>query len=126
MVAAAGDESGIYQLHLHLPKPVRLTIGRLGRFRFPAGRYVYTGSALSGLERRIARHRRKEKRLHWHIDYLLRHASIEDVIVIPTRDRLECETNLKLLRQEGARIVAPRFGSSGCRCPAHLIHLGCC
>ena len=79
---------------------------------------------MSGLERRLARHRRKEKLLHWHIDYLLLHASIEDVIVIPTGKRLECGWNLDLLQQAAARIVAPRFGSSDCRCPTHLIYVG--
>ncbi len=70
------DERGVCQLHLLIAKPARLKIGRLGVFLFPAGRYVYTGSALSGLNRRLARHQRQEKRLHWHIDYLLRHARI--------------------------------------------------
>ncbi|HQR50429.1 MAG TPA: hypothetical protein PKW44_02185 [Methylophilaceae bacterium] len=45
-----------YQLAIMLDQPARLTVGRLGVFDFPAGRYVYTGSARRSLEARIARH----------------------------------------------------------------------
>jgi sugar fermentation stimulation protein A len=124
MAATASCRPGVYQLHLRLARPVRVKVGRLGGFWFPAGRYVYTGSALNGLEHRIARHRRKVKRLHWHIDYLLRHARIEHVTIFPTRKRIECDMNRALLSREGVRIIAPRFGASDCRCPAHLVYLG--
>lgn len=118
------DERGVCQLHLLIAKPARLKIGRLGVFLFPAGRYVYTGSALSGLNRRLARHQRQEKRLHWHIDYLLRHARIERIVALPTQERRECALNRELLAQPGARVIAGGFGSSDCRCPAHLVYLG--
>ena len=71
------DDPGGYQLHLHLPKTARLKVGKLGVFLFPAGQYIYTGSALNGLGRRLARHKRRHKTLHWHIDYFLRYAAIE-------------------------------------------------
>ncbi|HIE52247.1 MAG TPA: GIY-YIG nuclease family protein [Armatimonadetes bacterium] len=116
--------SGVYQLLLRLPRPRTMQIGRLGRFTFPAGWYVYTGSALNGLEARIARHLRRKKRLHWHIDYLLQQAEIEAVFIYPTQEREECARNAEVLAQPGARIIAPRFGASDCRCPAHLVYLG--
>jgi Uri superfamily endonuclease len=119
-----GDEPGVYQLHLYLAGATRVEVGKLGDFLFPAGRYVYTGSALSGLARRIGRHRRPCKRLHWHIDYLLCHARIEGVTVMPTRARLECVLNRTILERPGARVIAAGFGSSDCRCPAHLVYLG--
>src|SRR5437870_5159892 len=103
---------GVYQLHLNLPKHARVKVGRLGIFLFPAGRYVYTGSALGGLARRLARHQRREKRLHWHIDYLLRHARIERIESLPTTERLECTLNCKTLEEPGARVVVKGFGSS--------------
>ena len=49
--------------------------------------YVYTGSARGGLEARIARRRRREKRMRWHIDYLLREARIIEVAAIPAPRR---------------------------------------
>ncbi|MGE5336851.1 MAG: DUF123 domain-containing protein, partial [Gemmatimonadota bacterium] len=60
-----------YQLLIEIARPLRCAIGRLGVFDFPAGRYLYTGSARRNLDARIARHLRGIKRLHWHIDYLL-------------------------------------------------------
>ncbi|MDZ4211617.1 MAG: hypothetical protein U1C59_07880 [Methylotenera sp.] len=50
-----------YQLDILLAEPARLSIGKLGVFDFPAGRYVYTGSARCNIEARIARHLRHEK-----------------------------------------------------------------
>ena len=114
----------MYHLMLLVRRATSLQIGRLGRFSFPHGCYVYTGSAMNGLERRIARHSRKRKTLHWHVDYLLRRAELIEALLIPTRRRIECERNLRVLALPGARIVAPGFGSGGCRCPSHLAYLG--
>lgn len=115
---------GSYQLFLHLQKATVLQVGRLGTFLFPKGRYVYSGSALNGLEARLARHRRQHKTLHWHIDYLLRHARITEITVYPSSRRVECVLNRHMLKRPGAEIIARGFGSSDCRCVSHLIFLG--
>lgn len=115
---------GAYQLLLRLDKNVRVKVGKLGTFLFPAGRYVYTGSALNGLENRLARHFRKRKKLRWHIDYLLQHAQIEGVTVVETEERVECELNRQVLNCSNARVIVKGFGSSDCRCPTHLVYLG--
>ncbi len=115
---------GAYQLHLRLDKNTRIKIGKLGTFLFPAGRYIYTGSALNGLENRLRRHFRKRKKLRWHIDYLLRHARIESVSVVVANKRIECELNRKVLNLPSARVIVKGFGASDCRCPAHLVYLG--
>jgi Uri superfamily endonuclease len=110
-----------YQLLISLAQPVRCAIGRLGTFEFPAGRYVYTGSAKRGLEARIARHRRSEKALRWHIDYLLAAPGVTVTQVVRSR-RSECRLN-----QTGpGRVVVPGFGASDCTagCGAHLKYLG--
>lgn len=114
--------SGIYHLLIQLLQPRDIIIGKLGLFRFPAGYYVYTGSALNGLEARVARHRRKEKRLHWHIDYLLQHAKIIDVVFYITTERLECECNRQIMNLPDAQIIVPKFGASDCKCDAHLVY----
>jgi Uri superfamily endonuclease len=110
-----------YQLIIELRRPVTVAIGRLGRFHFPRGRYVYTGSAKRNLEARIARHLSQHKRLHWHIDYLLH---VEGVRVIKVRcfARAECNVNAAT---RGA-IIASGFGASDCRagCGSHLKYLG--
>ncbi|MBI5817533.1 MAG: GIY-YIG nuclease family protein [Verrucomicrobia bacterium] len=120
----AARTPGVYLLWLELPRQSRLTVGTLGTFDFPPGVYVYTGSALGGLEQRLARHRRRRKKMHWHIDYLLRHAHIVRITAQATRRRLECSWNARTMRLAGARVVAPRFGSSDCDCPTHLVYLG--
>jgi Uri superfamily endonuclease len=113
---------GIYHLLIHLPQDTTIRVGKLGSFRFPAGYYVYTGSALNGLESRIARHLRREKRLHWHIDYLLQHGRVVDVITYQTTQRLECQFNQKILSLPDCKIPVKSFGSSDCSCPSHLAY----
>lgn len=112
---------GIYQLLIHLPESAWVVVGKKGTFRFPKGFYVYTGSSRNGLERRVERHLRKDKRHFWHIDYLLDFASIKKVSVFTNNKVGECALNLKTLRKSGAKIVVPKFGSSDCGCAAHLI-----
>lgn len=110
-----------YQLVIELAAPQRIRIGKLGEFDFPAGRYVYTGSAKRGLETRIARHLSASKRLHWHIDFLLATATAQPVAVLKFEES-ECEVN----QRTGGRILIPGFGASDCRagCISHLKYLG--
>jgi len=114
-------DSGLYQLVIRLREDRTIRVGRLGRFRFPAGTYVYTGSAKAGLEARISRHRRRGKKLKWHVDYLLKHAGILDVKRYPG-DKSECELNGKVERLPGSKPIVSGFGSSDCSCIAHLFH----
>jgi len=113
---------GIYHLLIHLPQNTKISVGKLGCSHFPAGYYVYTGSALGGLGSRIARHRRREKRLHWHIDYLLQHGNIIDAITHGTKKRLECRFNRHILSLPDSRILVKGFGSSDCKCKSHLVY----
>lgn len=139
---------GTYALLLQLEEPREITVGRLGRFVFPAGYYLYVGSALGpgGLEARLARHLarshtsriplqlerrdrgvrpgdlRGKKRLRWHIDYLLECARLIEVWSVPSGERLECLWARAARELPGAQIPVPGFGASDCRCPAHLVH----
>lgn len=110
-----------YQLLIELVAPARIAVGRLGTFDFPAGCYVYTGSAKRHPEARLARHRSPHKRLHWHIDYLL---AVPQARLTGTRrfHEAECEVN----GRGAGRILVPRFGASDCRagCGSHLKFLG--
>ena len=114
---------GGYALLLSLPASSRLVIGRLGTYRVPAGYYLYLGSALGpgGLRSRLARHLRPDKRLHWHIDYLLRIARIQSIWLLETGDRLECKWAGIAANLPGAALPVPGFGASDCACPAHLV-----
>jgi Uri superfamily endonuclease len=115
---------GVYTLLLSLPAPQTLPIGRLGAFRFPAGYYLYVGSALGpgGLSARLARHCRAEKKRHWHIDHLRAAARLEGAWALTTDRRAECRWAAAAQVLPGANLPAPRFGASDCRCPAHLFH----
>jgi len=52
------SEKGTYAIYIHLPRSKTITIGKLGRFNFPIGAYVYIGSAFGsgGLRSRLKRH----------------------------------------------------------------------
>jgi Uri superfamily endonuclease len=116
---------GTYALVLHLEDREEITVGRLGTFAFPAGYYLYVGSALGpgGLEARLARHRRLDKKLHWHIDYLLEHAQLVEVWSAASTDKLECLWAQAARQLSGSETPVPGFGSSDCHCPSHLIYL---
>lgn len=106
-----------YQLAIRIARTIRIQVGRLGQFTFPAGRYVYTGSARRGLDARIRRHLSRAKRLHWHIDYLLAAPGAKITRVV-LADNPECALN----RSTRGVIVVPGFGSSDCGsgCGSHL------
>ena len=110
---------GGYILLLELNESQRILVGRLGILLFLKGFYAYVGSALNGLESRVARHLRQSRKRHWHIDYLLNRAIIYEVVLVPVERRLEC-TLARALKEELTCI--PRFGSSDCRCLGHLFY----
>ncbi len=93
---------------------------------FPKGFYIYTGSALNGLKARISRHRRKQKKKFWHIDYLLasKNAKILEVIAIETDKRLECRLNGIISSLPNPQFFAKGFGCSDCKCKSHLVYFG--
>lgn len=97
-----------------------LRVGRRGVFFFPAGYYLYVGSARGGLRQRIERHLREEKKLRWHIDYLLPHAQLREVWWTTQEERLECLWSSLLSRLPETHCPVPGFGSSDCRCFSHL------
>ena len=116
--------SGVYVLWLHLPQPMSISIGKLGTFSFESGLYAYTGSAQRNLAQRVARHRRLEKKLHWHIDYLRAKAHFQGAAVFFDHGKAsECWFAKQLLHLPGASCPVPGFGSSDCRCEAHLVEI---
>ena len=108
---------GSYVLVLELESDREIAVGKLGTLPFKKGYYVYVGSALNGLEHRLQRHLRDEKRFHWHIDYLLARASITDIFFREGETREECA-----IAQYFAIFFSsiPRFGCSDCSCKSHL------
>jgi sugar fermentation stimulation protein A len=113
---------GTYLLLICLDAAVRLDVGRLGSIAFPAGWYVYVGSALGGLGARLRRHVRRAKRHHWHVDAVRAAGTLTAIAIRPGRDRLECTTAATIAALPGGTRPVPRFGSSDCRCRSHLVH----
>jgi Uri superfamily endonuclease len=110
-----------YQLLIEVATPVRVCVGRLGTFDFPAGLYSYTGSALRNFEARVERHRSASKKMHWHIDYLLAAPGVK-VREVRRHGDAECVVNQRIFGE----IPVRGFGASDCRagCCSHLKRLG--
>ena len=109
-----------YQLHIHLCRSVSIQVGALGRYRFPAGDYIYTGSAKRNISARVRRHCSDSKKLRWHIDYLL-HNPAASIIKVELSAEPECRLN----QSTCGDIPVPGFGASDCRsgCGSHLKYI---
>jgi Uri superfamily endonuclease len=116
---------GSYCIVFDLQNDTKVRVGARGVHEFPSGIYAYVGSALSGLEKRVARHLRPEKKKRWHIDYLIQKGEVMSTIAVPSDSKqTECAITSALLKSSGARIVMQGFGSSDCACPTHLVYFG--
>ena len=108
---------GTYVLLIENDRVRNINIGRLGKLAFIPGYYIYVGSALNNLEKRIQRHCSSNKKIFWHIDYLLEEMEICEVFRIESNHRLEC-----MVAQKFAECFFPvsGFGCSDCKCKSHL------
>ena len=114
---------GTYVLIVRVDHPLMLAIGRLGTFTFSPGYYAYVGSAHGpgGLRARLRRHVHADKPLHWHIDYLTAETPVTTIWLRESPQRLECVWAREIIAR--GTVPVPRFGSSDCSCPAHLVAL---
>jgi len=108
---------GTYILIMTLPKNTSIIVGKHRILHFKKGCYAYVGSALNGLEQRIQRHLRTDKKTHWHIDYLLAFTEIVEILYKENNRREECRI-AQFLERNFAGI--PGFGCSDCSCTSHL------
>lgn len=118
---------GTYALIL-LSTTVRcLSVGRLGRLALWPGWYVYVGSAFGpgGVRARLAHHRKRAARPHWHIDHLRLHAQLERVWYTYDPARREHQWAQVMQRLPGAELPLHGFGASDCACASHLVHFAC-
>lgn len=113
---------GTYCLIINLKKNENIKIGKLYKhLEFKKGYYVYIGSAMNSLIKRIERHFSHDKKMHWHIDYLLnnKNSTIEEVLFNISNKKVECDL-AKIISKKGYEIS--KFGSSDCNCNSHLIY----
>lgn len=115
---------GTYVLILRLGEAQWVQVGRLGEFHIPPGWLAYVGSARGpgGLLARLARHLHHPKPQRWHIDFLRPFVQPDAVWWATGTEQRECLWAAALARMPGASCPVPGFGSSDCRCPAHLFH----
>ena len=109
-----------YVLVIEVKKKINIQIGKLGKFKLPGGWYLYIGSGENSLEKRIKRHLKKEKKLFWHIDYLLNNPQARVKKVWAKEGGWECSLAGKMASDKIFRTPVPKFGSSDCRCKTHL------
>jgi Uri superfamily endonuclease len=116
-------EAGTYALFLDCPETREVEVGRLGRIIFEAGTYIYVGSAFGpgGVEARVGRHLRQQKRSHWHIDYVKHLMHAHRAVITHDAQHWEHVWAGLVSQQEGAWTVEG-FGCSDCRCPSHLYY----
>lgn len=106
-------------LIINLATSSKIKIGKLGQIEFTEGYYVYVGSAMNSLESRVKRHLSDEKKLHWHIDYLLKKSEINEVIYNESSKKIECELSQYISSKTNG---IEGFGCSDCDCESHLYY----
>jgi Uri superfamily endonuclease len=113
---------GTYLLLLKIKKPVKIKTGGLGFLNFEKSSYAYIGSALNNLEKRIKRHLLKNKKKHWHIDFLTTNKNIKitSVFYKKSNKKQECIFANKLSK---FGLPINNFGSSDCKCNSHFFKI---
>ncbi len=146
---------GTYILRIAIKDAAHLALGQFrgGRvFDFPAGVYLYVGSALgrkgsATLGRRLLRHASRcagqphsllpdleaffalspptRKRLHWHVDYLLEHplADLQAVYLFADALPLEARLSRFLLQHPEVSPHPPRAGAGDDPGGSHLLRV---
>lgn len=114
--------NAIYVLIINVERACKVKVGALGDIIFDEGLYAYVGSAQSNFHQRINRHLSKEKKLFWHIDYLLnsKYTKIKKILFKQGKKIEECNV-AKLISEFGKKIS--KFGSSDCDCNTHLFKI---
>lgn len=115
-------DSGVYVLKIFLSEKQKIKIGAKGVFDFPAGYYYYCGTAQRNLQARLKRHGRQEKKFHWHIDYLLAEAKLQEFYTWPVSREGECRLARYFIDELEGEVIVPGFGASDCDCKSHLIY----
>jgi Uri superfamily endonuclease len=143
---APPDLNSLYVVAAWVPRRETIVVGALGPVTFARGWHAYVGSARRGRDARVARHRRADKPLRWHADYLFaRHPATRAWLLDTPLSECELAARLRAAGAPGRNAAAvapgrggapggpaatgnapvaaaPRFGASDCDCPGHLLH----
>lgn len=113
---------GTYCLIIEIKEKSTIKVGALGIIKFEKGYYIYVGSAMNSLVSRIKRHMKDDKKLHWHIDYLLKNKNsrIDDIIFAISSKNIECKLSQYIKNLADNQV--DNFGCSDCKCISHLYY----
>ncbi len=122
------SNSGIYILELYCKERTQITHKKFGAMNFAKGYYYYVGSAQKNLYQRIERHKRKEKNLHWHIDYLTtnNNFNLKRIFTFKSKQKkFECILVSEVETIFNLTYPIKHFGNSDCNsCVSHLLFSG--
>ena len=109
-----------YILFIKINKDLKIKVGSLGILKFRKGIYAYVGSAKKNWKSRIKRHFSKNKKIHWHIDYLTSNKFVNPYAVYIIEKNEESKI-ASLMLKYGEPIID--FGSSDTKDISHLFKL---
>lgn len=112
---------GAYLLLVRMHKVMRIELARAPHL-LPPRWYIYAGSANGpgGMAARVARHMRREKKPHWHIDRITCQIPPETAFCFPGHS--ECGLVESLVASNLFEFPLQGFGSSDCKvCESHLL-----
>lgn len=119
-------EQGVYCLVIKGSSKTLISNKKFCGIIFPVGYYYYVGSAQKNLTKRIERHFRKVKKIHWHIDYLTTSPlfnCIEAYIFKNETKSHECKLSQDFADFFKLKEAALNFGNSDCnKCNTHLYY----
>jgi len=114
-------DKGSYLLVLCNERDQKIQIGALGERSFKKGYYVYVGSAMQGLSKRIKRHLSNQKITRWHLDYICpAKLKVDKVFPVNRIDRLEEKLAQRMMQISSSSV--PGFGSSDSTLDSHLFY----
>ncbi|MGQ4832849.1 MAG: GIY-YIG nuclease family protein [Candidatus Asgardarchaeia archaeon] len=119
---------GAYVLLIKLSEKISLNY-KGSEYELRDGLYIYVGSAIgykNAIEKRVARHIRKDKKVFWHVDRItsIPQSEVLGFFVIMSHDKIECDVSQRLFKSGNLSVPLPRFGASDCKlgCPAHFYY----
>ena len=108
---------------IKISEDLKIRVGRLGEVSFKEGDYIYIGSAKGCLEARLRRHLKKDKKIYWHIDYLLKSKKTKILQIWIIDKKMECQTAEVFCQDPTTEIIKKGFGSSDCKCLSHFFYI---
>lgn len=112
---------GAYLLLMENKKEQTIEVGKLGEITFRPGFYVYVGSGMANLEKRVKHHQLKKKSYHYHIDYITpTYMKVKKPYLIRITERIESALAVKI--EKVCDEMVQGFGCSDTKEKSHLFY----